>query len=142
MMDDPLYSFGYGLSYSRFTYSDLTLSKPKIAIGETLDFEVIVKNIGDCTAAEVVQFYLSDLEASTIVPLHHLIGFQRVTLEPNERSKVKFTITKEMLSFINEDGKSVIEVGEFRLEVGGCSPGSRGLALGVPEPVNAVFSVV
>ena len=142
MMDDPLYPFGYGLSYSRFTYSDLTLSKPKIGIGETFDFEVTVKNIGDCTAAEVVQFYLSDLEASTIVPQRHLIGFQRVTLEPNARSKVKFTITKEMLSFINEDGKSVVEAGEFRLEVGGCSPGSRGLALGVPEPVNAVFTVV
>ena len=89
-----------------------------------------MKNTGDRTAPEVAQFYLSDLEASTMVPLHHLVGFERVTLEPGESRTLKFTLTPEMMSFFDDDGKLTLEPGEFRLEVGGCSPGKRGQELG------------
>ncbi len=102
---------------------------------------VIVKNAGDIPAAEVVQFYLSDLEAATIVPFHHLVGFERILLAAGEERKLDFTITTEMMSFYNDDGKLTLEPGEFRLEVGGCSPGSRGQALGAPQPARATFSV-
>jgi beta-glucosidase len=141
MTEEPLYPFGFGLSYSCFEYADLTLDKSEIAAGDDLDVSVTVRNRGDRTAPEVAQFYLSDLEASTLVPLHHLVGFERVTLEPGESRTLKFTLTPEMMSFFDDDGKLTLEPGEFRLEVGGCSPGKRGQELGAPVPVTAIFTV-
>ena len=110
-------------------------------MGESLDMNVAVRNTGNRTASEVVQFYLNDLQASTVVPLHHLIGFERVMLKAGERKTIKFTITTEMMSFYNDDGKLTLEPGQFRLEVGGCSPSKRGQELGAPKPVTAVFEV-
>ncbi|MFN2304771.1 MAG: fibronectin type III-like domain-contianing protein, partial [Anaerolineales bacterium] len=97
--------------------------------------------VGDRTAPEVAQFYLSDLDASAVVPLHHLVGFERITLESGQSRTLKFTLTPEMMSFSNDDGKLTLEPGNFRLEVGGCSPGRRGQELGSPTPVTAIFTV-
>jgi beta-glucosidase len=141
MTEEPLYPFGFGLSYSCFEYSDLQLEKTKIMPGDSINVSVTLHNTGAVDAAEVVQFYLSDLHASTIVPLHHLVGFERVLLQAGESCHFRFTITPEMMSFYNEDGKLTLEPGEFRLEVGGCSPGKRGQDLGAPTPVTAVFEV-
>ena len=141
MTEEPLYPFGFGLSYSRFEYSNLKLEKVDIAIGDSLNLSLIVRNSGDRTAAEVVQFYLSDLHASSIVPLNHLVGFERVTLEAGESRTLKFILTPEMMSYYNDDGKLTLEPGEFRLEIGGCSPGKRGLELGAPVPVISLFQV-
>ena len=141
MMEEPLYPFGFGLSYSCFEYSDLQLDKTDIASGDSLAVSVTLQNSGGRDAAEIVQFYLSDLQASTVVPLHHLVGFERVTLKAGESRSVKFTLTPEMMSFYDDDGKLTLEHGAFRLEVGGCSPGKRGQDLGAPKPVTAVFEV-
>jgi beta-glucosidase len=141
MLEDPLYPFGFGLSYSRFEYTDLRLEKAAIAAGDSLNFSLTVRNNGDRTAAEVVQFYLSDMQASAIVPLHHLVGFERVLLEAAESRTVTFMLTPEMMSFFSDDGKLTLEAGRFQLEVGGCSPGKRGQALGAPAPAIAVFEV-
>jgi beta-glucosidase len=141
MTEEPLYPFGFGLSYSTFEYMDLNLKKNEIDIGDSLDVSVTVRNTGDRTAPEVAQFYLSDLEASTLVPLHKLVGFERVTLEAGESCTLEFTLTPEMMSFFDDDGKPTLEHGEFRLEVGGCSPGQRGQELGAPIPVTANFTV-
>jgi beta-glucosidase len=141
MTEEPLYPFGFGLSYSHFEYSELKLEKTNIAVGDSLNVSLSLRNAGDSDSAEVVQFYLSDLHASTIVPFHHLIGFERVTLKAGESRSLKFTVTPEMMSFYNDDGKLTLEPGEFRLEVGGCSPAKRGQELGAPKPVTAVFDV-
>jgi len=141
MVQEPLFPFGFGLSYSQFEYSDLLLNSDKIASGESIKVKVKVQNTGNVPAAEVVQFYLSDLQASTIVPLHHLIGFKRVKLDAGESKVVELTITPEMMSFFNDDGKLTLEPGEFALEIGGCSPGVRGQKLGAPKPVYAKFVV-
>jgi beta-glucosidase len=138
---EPLYPFGFGLSYTHFEYSNIQLDKTKLAPGDSLNVSLTLSNSGASDSAEVAQFYLSDLEASTIVPLHHLIGFERLTLKAGESRTLKFTITPEMMSFFNDDGKLTLEPGEFRLEVGGCSPGKRGLDLGAPQPCSAVFEV-
>ena len=104
MTEEPLYPFGFGLSYSSFEYADLSLEKSEVTVGERLNLHVTVKNTGERAAAEVVQFYLSDLEASTTVPLSKLVGFERVILEPGESSTLEFTLTPEMMSFFNDDG--------------------------------------
>ena len=141
MTAEPLYPFGFGLSYSRFDYSELQLDKPTLALGDSLNVSLTLSNCGDSDSAEVAQLYLSDLHASTIVPLHHLIGFERVFLKAGESRTLNFTITPQMMSFHNDDGKLTLEPGEFRLEVGGCSPSKRGQELGAPKPVTAVFEV-
>src|SRR6188474_4392 len=80
MSEEPLYPFGFGLSYSCFEYSELKLDKAELAPGDSLNVSVRLSNNGGRDSGEVVQFYLSDLQASTIVPLHHLVGFERVSL--------------------------------------------------------------
>ncbi|MHB8087153.1 MAG: glycoside hydrolase family 3 C-terminal domain-containing protein [Anaerolineaceae bacterium] len=141
MTDEPLFPFGYGLSYTTFEYSKLKLEKETLQSGDTLSIQFTVTNIGNQTAAEVAQIYLSDLQASTTVPLQHLVGFERFELQPGASRSIEFTITPEMMSFFNDDGKLTLEPGEFRLEVGGCSPSPRGQALGAPKPLITTFTV-
>ena len=141
MTAEPLYPFGFGLSYSQFDYSELQLDKPTLALGDSLNVSLTLTNCGASDSAEVAQCYLSDIHASSIVPLQHLIGFERVMLKAGESKTLKFTITPEMMSFYNEDGKLTLEPGEFRLEIGGCSPSKRGQELGAPKPVSALFEV-
>ena len=142
MTQEPLYPFGFGLSYSRFDYTNLQLDRATLSLGDSLDVSLTLTNCGGSDAAEVAQFYLSDLHASTIVPFHHLIGFERVLLKAGESKTLKFTIIPELMSFYNDDGKLTLEPGQFRLEIGGCSPGKRGQALGAPKPVTALFEIV
>jgi len=141
MTTEPLYPFGFGLSYTRFAYSDLKLRKERIAAGEALSASFTLTNAGSVEDEEVAKFYLSDLEASVTAPLHKLIGFQRVQLKPGESRTFEFTVTPEMMALVNNDGVTLLEPGQFRLTVGGCSPGARGVALGAPKPVSAMFVV-
>ncbi len=139
--EEPLFPFGFGLSYTHFTYSDLALDKSTIRAGETVSFHLMLTNAGNVEADEVLQIYLSDLEASTIVPLHSLIGFQRLHLKSGEHSDIVFTITPEMMMMVNDAGERILETGEFRVTVGGCSPSERGLRLGAAAPVSVNFTV-
>jgi beta-glucosidase len=142
MTEEPLYPFGFGLSYSQFEYSNLILERTKIGFGDSLAFTATIKNIDEQAATEVAQYYLSDLAASTKVPLHHLVGFERIVLDAGETATLKFTLTPEMMSFFDDEGKLTLEPGKFRLVVGGCSPGQRGQDLGAPTPLIAEFQVV
>jgi len=147
---EPLYPFGFGLSYTQFAYSGLTLAKETVKAGEALPIRFTLTNTGQASprtlsraveAEEVAQVYLSDLEASVPVPIHSLIGFQRVRLAPGESKTIEFTISPEMMMLFDDEGMQRLEPGQFRLTVGGCSPGVRGVALGAPQPVSAVFTV-
>lgn len=139
---EPLYPFGFGLSYTQFAYSGLNLNQNTIQAGEPLCASLSVTNIGDRDAEEVAQVYVSDLEASVIVPLHSLVAFQRVALHPGESRVLTFTITPDMMKLFDDDGQQKLEPGAFRLTIGGCSPGQRGLDLGAPAPVSAEFIVL
>lgn len=138
---EPQFPFGFGLSYTAFEYQGLKLERDRLQPGEPLRLEATVANTGPAAAEEVVQCYLQDLEASVPVPRCKLVGFTRVALEPGESRTVAFTLTPEQMSLVDEDGKLRLEPGEFRVTVGGCSPGERGLELGAPRPVGAVFTV-
>jgi beta-glucosidase len=138
---EPLYPFGFGLSYTRFTYSDLALDKSTIWAGESLSLRCTLTNSGSVEAEEVAEIYLGDLEASTVVPLHNLIGFQRVHLKSGEHTVITFTVTSEMMQMVNDAGDRVLEPGEFRMTVGGCSPSERGVRLGASAPVSMAFTV-
>ncbi len=119
--NSPLYPFGYGLSYTSFKYSGLTLDKEKIGFNEPLTATVNVKNTGQREGTEVVQFYIRDVVGSVTRPVKELKGFSRITLKPGEDKKVKFTITSDDLRFYNIDMKYVAEPGAFKIFVGGDS---------------------
>ncbi len=140
--NEPLYPFGFGLSYTTFTYKDLTLSSSCIETGASLQCSVKVGNTGPVKAEEAVQIYISDIEASVRVPKYRLCGFKRVSLSPGQFETVTFRISPEMMRVISEEGKEFLEAGTFRLTAGGASPGERSRELGAPEPVSAVFEVV
>ncbi|MBP7053543.1 MAG: glycoside hydrolase family 3 C-terminal domain-containing protein [Phycisphaerae bacterium] len=142
MTAEPLYPFGFGLSYSRFEYSNLKLDSSQLRAGDAVHATVTVKNVGDVAGDEVVQLYLTDVEASVRTPVCALKGFHRLRLKPGQHETVAFTITPEMMSLVDENGDSRVEPGQFKVTVGGCSPGQRGMDLGAPQPVQATFAVV
>jgi beta-glucosidase len=120
---EPLYPFGFGLSYTRFNYSNMRLSAKSVKGGEPIKVSVDVTNLGQLEGDEVVQLYLTDVVASAPVPIRTLVGFDRISLRPNEKRSVTFTITPRQMSLIDEQGQRVIEPGEFLINVGG---GQRG----------------
>lgn len=141
MKEEPEFPFGFGLSYTKFEYSDIKISSKKIRSKDTLHVECKVTNIGTRKGDEVVQLYLSDLEASSRVPLYSLKGFKRITLEPGETKVVKFKITPDMLKLIKDDGSEVIEPGYFKIYIGGSSPSEVSLRRGLSKPVSEIFYV-
>jgi len=141
MEEEPLYPFGFGLSYTQFTYQDIELSTDKLKRGDSLQVQVTVKNTGDNEAEEVVQCYLTDQEASVRVPLYSLKEFHRVRLAPGQQTTVTFTLPSEAMQLIDEEGQSQWEKGEFQVTVGGASPGERSLALGSAKPMQATFEI-
>lgn len=141
MTSDPMYPFGFGLSYSPFSYEASDVDILSVNAGEEINIEVTVSNKGELAGEEVVQLYVTDLEASVDVPISALKGFQRVYLEPGESKQVSFMVNEKMLQMVNEEGKFILEPGEFKISIGGSSPGSRSLELGAPEPVEIILSV-
>jgi beta-glucosidase len=139
MEKEPLFPFGFGLSYSSFSYSNLKLSETKAKSGESIEVQVTVSNTGKYKADEVVQLYLSDLEASVDVPKYSLKGFQRMSLWPGGSKTISFTITPEMMKLVNEKGERVLEKGDFKVYVGGSSPAQRSLDLGASQWVEGDF---
>ncbi|HTH30691.1 MAG TPA: glycoside hydrolase family 3 C-terminal domain-containing protein, partial [Lacibacter sp.] len=121
----PLFPFGFGLSYTTFTYSDLQLHKKKITAGENLTVTFKLKNTGKYTTDEVVQLYLHDELASVARPIKELKGFQRISLHPGEEKKVTFTITPDLLMMFDVNMKEVIEPGMFRIMIGSSSTDIR-----------------
>ena len=141
--EEPLYPFGYGLSFTQFSYSDLEVSQSEISTADdkSIQVSVQVENVGDLTGDEAIQLYVTDLEASTTIPKWELQGFKRVKLSPGEKAKVVFELTKRQLALIDENGRCLLEPGMFRLYVGGQQPDSRSKQLTGQEVLHAELMV-
>jgi beta-glucosidase len=130
--NEPLYPFGYGLSYTTFEYTNLKLSTKKLNEGETLTVSVNLKNTGKYDGEEVVQLYVRDLVGSVTRPVKELKGFEKVSLKAGEEKTITFKLNTEDLAFYNRDWEWTTEPGEFHVFVGGNSK----------ETIKAEFSLV
>ena len=126
--NDPLYPFGYGLSYTTFKYGDVRLSSNEMTRNGTVEAKVTVTNTGNRDADEVVQLYIRDVQASISRPVKELKGFQRIHLKAGESREVTFTVTRRELSFYDAEGREIIEPGEFHVMTG---PNSRDVSQAV-----------
>ena len=119
--NEPLFPFGYGLSYTNFEYSNMKISASKINSNETLKVSVDVSNTGNYDGKEVVQLYIRDVVGSVTRPIKELKGFQKVAIKKGEKQTITFEITQEDLKFYNSDLQFVAEPREFEVFIGGNS---------------------
>ena len=128
---EPMYPFGFGLSYSKFSYSDIVLDDSNIKMGKSVEARVVIQNISEIPGDEVVQLYISDLESSFRVPNSKLIGVKKLNLKPGEAKNIKFLITSNMMSNVNTNGKLSLEPGKYKITIGPSSPWSKSESYGL-----------
>jgi beta-glucosidase len=114
----PLYPFGFGLSYTMFSYTNLKLDTKKITAGETVKVTVEVTNSGERDGDEIVQLYIRDLVSSVTRPVQELKDFSRIHLTKGETKTVTFLITPDKLEYYGLDMKRMVEPGEFEVQIG------------------------
>ena len=114
----PLYSFGYGLSYTSFTYESLITSERTLKKNGEIQVTITVQNTGNTAGKETVQLYMRDPVASVVRPVQQLIDYRKISLRPEERAEVVFTVREEQLRFYNMEGREVSERGEIQLSTG------------------------
>jgi beta-glucosidase len=119
----PLYAFGYGLSYSKFEYSNLKLSTTNLKAGDSLSLDADVRNVSQREGDEVVELYVS-FPKSPVAPIRALRGFERVPLGAGETKHVHFTLDARDLSEVDEKGDRIVADGAYRISVGGSQPGT------------------
>ena len=118
MPNEPLYPFGYGLSYTTFEYSDMKLNKQEIGFNDSLTVKVNVRNTGKYKGEEIVQLYTRDMVGSVTRPGKELKGFKKILLKPGEQKTVEFTISSDDLRFYDVDMNFTAEAGKFKAFVG------------------------
>jgi beta-glucosidase len=128
---EPLFAFGFGLSYTTFAYSNLRVDKPRMPVNSRATVSVDVRNTGTRAGDEIVQLYVRDVVSLATRPLKELRGFQRVTLRPGETRTISFSIGPEHLSYHGIDMKRVVEPGRFDIMVGGSSVDVKTVSLDV-----------
>jgi beta-glucosidase len=118
---EPLYPFGFGLSYADFSYDNINSSAAEVHVGDTVTISADLSNHGPVAAVEVVQLYLRDLVGNVTRPVRELKGFRRVRVEPGQTVKVAFDIDTNDLAFFGRDNRLILEAGDFHAWIGGSS---------------------
>ena len=119
--NQPLWEFGYGLSYTDFEYSALRISPEKLKSGISVRVSVKVTNTGNMEGSEIVQLYIRDVKSSVVRPVKELKGFSKVTLSPEEEAAVEFEIKPEDLSMYDRNMNRIVEPGIFEVMIGSSS---------------------
>ena len=133
---DPLYPFGYGLSYSNFTYTEPKVSNQILSKDNPIELTLKVNNVSDIGGDEVVQLYIEKADRSPEEPMIELRDFSRIHVEGNESQMVTFQISAETLANRDENGDKVTTPGKYTVYVGGSTPSSRSMALGASKPAT------
>ena len=141
MTQEPLYPFGFGLSYTSFAYNDIKVDKSKIKKGESVTVTAKVMNTGKTDGEEVVQLYVTDVKTSTRAPLYSLDGIKRLKLKSGESQTVSFQVTPHMMELVDENGDRVLESGDFKITIAGSSPSPVAQTLGAATPASIVFTM-
>jgi beta-glucosidase len=139
MRPEPLFAFGYGLSYTTFAYSNLKVRKSRIKANGAIDIAVDVKNTGRRAGTEIVQVYVDDCVSSVSTPVKELKGFKRITLAAGEKKTVRLRIPCAELALVNEAFEVVVEAGDFNVMVGGSSRDSDLLSMAVTVTESRVL---
>jgi beta-glucosidase len=124
---EPLFPFGFGLSYTRFVYRDLQVPA-SVRAGDSVWVSAEVENAGQVAGEEVVEVYVGTAAATVPAPVRALAGIRRIALQPGERRRVTVTLTPRQLSLIDASGNRVVEPGDYEISVGGKQPGFSGRA--------------
>ena len=122
---EPLYPFGYGLSYTEFEYSNLRIEPSEVLWEEEIKISFKIRNVGRIPGDEVAQLYICDEYASLTRPVKQLVGFKRISLKPNEEKSITFVLPVDLLAFYDRNMKLVIEPGVFRVMIGSSSEDIR-----------------
>ncbi|WP_228851429.1 glycoside hydrolase family 3 C-terminal domain-containing protein [Aegicerativicinus sediminis] len=133
MESDPMYPFGYGLSYTNFTYSGASTSSESITQGDKLGINVTVTNSGDIKSDEVVQLYISHVDASETVPNYEFVKTKRISLDSGSSANLNFELESTDLQIVTQEGTKVFEPGEVKIYIGGSSPLKRSAELGASQ---------
>jgi len=141
MTEEPLYPFGFGLSYTTYNYSNIKTDKDKIKKGQSVQVTATVTNTGKTAGEEVAQLYITDVKASAPTPLYALKGTKRVKLAPGESKEVSFEVTPQMMELVTITGDKIIEPGDFNVYIAGSTPSALSFKLGGAAPVSKTFSV-
>ncbi|HVZ97500.1 MAG TPA: glycoside hydrolase family 3 C-terminal domain-containing protein [Chitinophagaceae bacterium] len=136
----PLYPFGFGLSYTHFSFSDSKLSKTKVNKTEPVVASVTVTNKGKVAGDEVVELYLQHPDVAN-APLSDLRGFKRIYLKPGQSARVSFTITPDMMKVTDENGNSILNAGDIKIIIGDASPSPRSAELGAARPAETTLQI-
>jgi beta-glucosidase len=123
--NEPLYPFGHGLTYTRFTLSDLQVTPANVSEAEIIQVQVEVTNAGACAGEETVFLFVHDLIASVARPLLELKGFAKIALQPGESAALHLSLPASQLRFLGLDLRSVFEPGEVEILVGPCADRAR-----------------
>jgi beta-glucosidase len=120
--DQPMYPFGFGLSYTKFQYANLKVDQPQLPAGKAVKVTVDITNTGQLAGDEVAQLYITDMQASVPTPIRQLAGFERIRLAPGQTRSVTFTVKPMQMTCVRDDGMRMIEPGQFELSAGGGQP--------------------